>query len=242
MNTTTMRPQDWQQIAVSDFMRGQEWLGMAGVIAMHAAFLAALVYLGFGKMPDVMTPPAVVGILVPATPPVQITPPKPIPPAPRPPEPKPVVQPKKAPPPVKAPPSERAVTAPRTEQTAPRDQVKQSPPSAAEPVQSAPAPQAQTAPAPVIPPRTDASHLNNPEPNYPPVSRRMGEEGQVLLDVHIQPDGSVDDVKLKRSSGFPRLDEAAVQAVRRWRYVPARRGNEPIAYWYVQPVKFSINN
>lgn len=70
----------------------------------------------------------------------------------------------------------------------------------------------------------------------------MSEEGQVLLDVHIQPDGSVAEVKLKRSSGFPRLDDAAVQAVRRWRYVPARRGNEPIAYWYVQPIKFSLNN
>jgi protein TonB len=77
---------------------------------------------------------------------------------------------------------------------------------------------------------------------YPPMSRRLREEGRVLLDVHILADGSVGEVKLKQSSGFARLDEAALEAVRRWRYQPARRGDEAIAWWYVQPVAFALNH
>ena len=62
----------------------------------------------------------------------------------------------------------------------------------------------------------------------------------MLLDVYILPDGSVGQIRLRRSSGYPRLDEAALDAVRRWRYVPARRGDEPIPYWYVQPLHFEL--
>ncbi|NTV11286.1 MAG: energy transducer TonB, partial [Zoogloea sp.] len=47
-------------------------------------------------------------------------------------------------------------------------------------------------------------------------------------------------IRIKRSSGYSRLDEAAQAALKRWRYVPARRGNEPIPYWYVQPITFSL--
>ena len=89
-------------------------------------------------------------------------------------------------------------------------------------------------------PRVDAGHLNNPAPGYPPVSRRMGEQGQVLLDVLILADGSVGELKVKKTSGFRRLDSAALDAVERWRYQPARRGNTPIAYWYVQPIVFAL--
>lgn len=64
----------------------------------------------------------------------------------------------------------------------------------------------------------------------------------MLLDVYILPDGSVGEIKLKRSSGHPRLDQTALEAVRRWRYQPARRGNEPIPYWYVQPLDFVLNS
>lgn len=62
----------------------------------------------------------------------------------------------------------------------------------------------------------------------------------MLFDVYILPDGRVGEIRLKRSSGFTRLDEAALAAVRRWRYVPARRGDEPIPYWYVQPIDFVL--
>lgn len=94
----------------------------------------------------------------------------------------------------------------------------------------------------VTPPRVDASQLDNPKPDYPPVSRRLREQGEVLLDVYILPDGSVGEIRLKRSSGHARLDRSALEAVRRWRYVPASRGGEPIPYWYIQPIAFLLNN
>lgn len=94
----------------------------------------------------------------------------------------------------------------------------------------------------MVPPRSDAAHLNNPAPVYPVVSRRLREQGRVLMDVYILPDGSVGEIKLKRSSGSARLDQAALDAVRQWRYLPARRGNEPIPYWYVQPLDFTLSS
>lgn len=90
-------------------------------------------------------------------------------------------------------------------------------------------------------PYTDAGFFSNPKPPYPPVSRRMAEEGTVLLSVHIRADGQVDDVKLKRSSGFSRLDDSAIRTVKHWRYVPAKRNGQPIPYWYAQPIRFSLD-
>ena len=74
------------------------------------------------------------------------------------------------------------------------------------------------------------------------MSRRLGEQGKVLLNVHIMPDGSVSQIKLHTSSGFPRLDEAAIETVAKWKYIPAKQGNEPIAFWYKQPISFVLNS
>ena len=223
----------------TELVSGREWIGLVGVIALHVALLAAAVASGFGKPDPAVIPPAMVGVLVPSDP-GEI--------APKPPQPKPAVQPeakqtvarKPTVQPAKAPPTDRSPVVVRNDSEV---TVKDTKPASSEPPAVADkSVAAPPAPAPVIPPRTDASHLNNPAPVYPPIARRMGEQGQVLLDVHILPDGSVGEVKLKRSSGFSRLDESAMQAVRRWRYVPARRGSEPIAYWYVQPVNFTLDN
>ncbi len=91
-------------------------------------------------------------------------------------------------------------------------------------------------------PYGDAGFLKNPKPPYPAVSRRMGEEGVVVLSVMIEADGTVSDVRVKRSSGFPRLDASALETVRRWQYVPAKRNGFPVAYRYVQPVRFSLDD
>ena len=88
----------------------------------------------------------------------------------------------------------------------------------------------------MIPPRSDASALNNPAPEYPPRSRTFHEQGRVQLDVYILPDGTVGQIKLHTSSGYSRLDNSALDAVRRWHYIPAKRGDVPIPYWYVQPI------
>ncbi len=91
-------------------------------------------------------------------------------------------------------------------------------------------------------PYADAALFSNPKPHYPAVSRRMGEEGVVVLSVYILADGRVADVKVKRSSGFPRLDESALKTVRHWRYVPAKKDGRAVAFRYVQPVRFSLND
>ena len=96
--------------------------------------------------------------------------------------------------------------------------------------------------APVLPPKMDANALNNPAPAYPKLSRRLDEQGVVTLEVLILKDGSVGDVRLKQSSGFSRLDKTAIKAIKRWRYIPARRGNETIEYWYIQKLAFTLNS
>lgn len=94
----------------------------------------------------------------------------------------------------------------------------------------------------VTPPSSDAAHLANPAPAYPSVSRRLGEEGRVILRVYVLADGTAGEVQVRTSSGFDRLDQAAADAVKRWKFVPARRGSEPVAAWYLQPINFSLNN
>lgn len=189
------------------------------------------------RSPKTVTLPVMVGQLVSQAP---VSEPEPLPVQPAPPKPQPAPTPRAAPvpPAPTAPPSERAVTAPPAEPQAPA-----APDTAAAVTAPAPAPPAPVSAepaAPVIPPRSDAAHLSNPAPVYPALSRRLQEQGRVLFDVYILPDGSVGEIKLKRSSGFVRLDDAALEAVRRWRYVPAKRGDQPIPYWYVQPVDFSM--
>ncbi|WP_051018777.1 energy transducer TonB [Thauera sp. 27] len=173
-------------------------------------------------------------------------PPKPEPPKPSPPKPKPEPKRKPLPPPPPLPPSETAIEIPMDEaEPPPAPQASKAPSEDAPPQPHRPPPPGQAGPTtetPLTPPRVDASHLNNPAPTYPPLSRRMREEGRVLLDVHIMPDGSVAEVKLRESSGHRRLDDSAIAAVERWRYVPATRGGKPIAFWYVQPVIFSLLN
>jgi len=76
------------------------------------------------------------------------------------------------------------------------------------------------APAEVTPPNAFAGSLSNPAPRYPVESRRRREEGTVRLRVVVTADGRVKEIALARSSGFDRLDEAALDAVRKWRFRP----------------------
>lgn len=99
----------------------------------------------------------------------------------------------------------------------------------------------QTAAVPaVIQPVFDADYLNNPSPAYPPLSRRMREQGVVYLRVLVSTDGVPDQVELKKSSGSVRLDESALCTVKKWRFVPARRGSQTVAAWVVVPIAFSL--
>ncbi|MEY3971525.1 MAG: hypothetical protein RLZZ80_1223 [Pseudomonadota bacterium] len=92
----------------------------------------------------------------------------------------------------------------------------------------------------VIQPKFDADYLNNPKPGYPSISRRLGEEGVVMLRVYVSAQGTPDQIQLLKSSGFARLDQAAQEAVGRWRFVPARQGKIATAAWVQVPVSFQL--
>lgn len=84
-------------------------------------------------------------------------------------------------------------------------------------------------------------YRTNPIPEYPIPSRRRREEGIVLLDVAVDADGKPSSISLNRSSGYPLLDRAALDAVRRWTFEPARAGGVPMFSRVVVPVRFSLS-
>ena len=77
-------------------------------------------------------------------------------------------------------------------------------------------------------------------PRYPASARRQGIQGTTLLRVFVASDGRVTDVGVERTAGHADLDEAAAEAVRRWRFDPARRGDEPVGMWVLLPVEFHL--
>lgn len=109
---------------------------------------------------------------------------------------------------------------------------------------AAPAPvPAREAPVPVVAPRFDAAYLANPIPEYPRISRRMGEEGRVMLRVHVGADGKPLEVTIAKSSGYPRLDDVARDTVlRSWRFVPARQGDQAVAGTVRVPIDFTLDS
>ena len=89
-------------------------------------------------------------------------------------------------------------------------------------------------------PSSDANYLQNPRPVYPPQSKRMGEQGQVVCSVLIGTDGLPVSARLVKSSGFDRLDEATLTAVMRWRYTPGKRNGVPTAMSFNVPINWVL--
>lgn len=108
----------------------------------------------------------------------------------------------------------------------------------------APPAEAKPAPMPAEPALTqarfDADYLRNPAPPYPPLSKRMGEEGKVVLRVSVNPQGAADSVEIKTSSGSQRLDDAALNTVRQWKFIPAKRGDTAAHSWVLVPIIFKL--
>lgn len=105
---------------------------------------------------------------------------------------------------------------------------------------AAAAPAAPAAPARLELPSSDAAYLNNPKPGYPPLSRRLGEQGKVMVRVLIGIDGKVQQTQISSSSGYERLDQTALATVRTWRFVPGRRAGVPEEMWHIVPVHFVL--
>jgi protein TonB len=115
------------------------------------------------------------------------------------------------------------------------------PPPAATPQPAAPPQAVAAAPAqPVVPPSFSADYLRNPAPAYPPLARRLGEQGKVVLHVLVTAEGEPDRIEVSTSSGSPRLDGAALGAVKRWKFIPARQGDRPVPAWVQVPISFNL--
>ena len=89
-------------------------------------------------------------------------------------------------------------------------------------------------------PRINADYLHNPRPEYPHSAKRAGQEGRVLLRVQILADGSAGSVSVAKTSGFEALDEAALAAVRKWKFVPAKRDGNPVESVVNVPINFNL--
>lgn len=100
---------------------------------------------------------------------------------------------------------------------------------------------AATKPTVFEPPRFNASYLANLPPPYPASARRRGIEGEVFIDARVGLGGEVRELKLATSSGDTALDTAAMDAVRGWRFVPARRGEQAVEAWVRIPLVFRLN-
>ena len=209
---------------------------LVAVAAAHAALLFLLL----------MAPPAPARITAPQPVTVslieqQVEPPEPEPePAP----PKPQVKPLPPPPVLVA---KRTVPTPQPAIEAPEpDPVQEPIPEVLPPPTPAPTVVDAPKPAPPSPPPTPprpADYLNNPKPPYPALSKRLGEEGIVRLNILVNADGSVAQLEIAKSSGYPRLDEVAKNTVQsNWKFEPARQAGKPVSAWVVVPIQFTLRS
>lgn len=161
-------------------------------------------------------------------------------PIPVPPRPQPVAAPAPSPQPQ---PSPSKVSAPtEVAQAAPVAPVS-TPPTPPAPPAAAPTP----APVVTAPSRTDVSipasySASNQKPIYPNMSKRLGEQGTVVLRVLVKADGNAGEVEVKSSSSYPRLDQAAIDAVKTWRFNPAKIDGKAIDEWYQVPIPFKLQS
>jgi TonB family protein len=89
---------------------------------------------------------------------------------------------------------------------------------------------------------TQVRYRDTPQPQYPDSARREGKEGRVLLRVLVDADGRTKSVEINTSSGDDTLDRAATEALKKWRFVPARAGTKPIETWVKVPIEFQLSN
>lgn len=224
---------------------GIRYVILAITIAGHGIVIAAL--MNVHVRPSSLVPPQVLSVSV-VAPEVLPNPPTP---AIAPPERQPVKPPLKASP--QPLPRSEAKPAPMATETPAMETANTTPAAVSAPVSKStpsgmPSTEAASSPtgtaaaesSPLIAPRFDAAYLSNPAPVYPPASLSMGEQGKVLLNVLVSPTGVAQEVRLRTSSGFDRLDQAALDAVRRWKFIAAHQGGEAVGAWVVVPIQFNV--
>jgi protein TonB len=219
----------------SDWTSGKKIGPLAAIVFLHIALLYVLSMSSPSHTAQATTQPReVFAVLIqpePAPTPVQEIP------KPSPPKPKTVPVVKKAPTPLpkrKEPASEPA----------PQEQVAETP--APESAPSAPLAAAAPSAAPAVstpaPPKTvsGVEYIQRPAPHYPPLSKRMREEGKVMLRILVNEKGRPERIEIQKSSGFPRLDDAATQAALAAVFKPYMEDGRPVSVYAIVPINFSI--
>ncbi len=214
----------------------------AVLIAVLAVVLHGAMFHAWNAQPEPSLP-----MTAPIVPPIEIELTRPAPP---PVVPQPVVAPPVVPQPVVAPPPppvDEFAARPAPRKAPPRPKAPPAPAPEPAPIQP-PAPVAPAVPAPpalrppaATPPSANADYLRNPPPEYPEFARRRGWEGTVVLRVHVRATGVPSEIQVQQSSGRDVLDAAATQAVRRWTFVPAKRGDLAEDGWVSVPIGFSLS-
>lgn len=207
-----------------------------GVVLLHVGVLWALqsgllrraveVIVAVEILSEFISPPA------PPAPIRQSPPPQANPVPPRP------AQVRPAPPPAQPTPSPQPEPTPTPVEPAPP--VPSQAPASIQASTVAAAPGAPPAPARIELPSSDAAYLNNPKPAYPVLSRRLGEQGRVVVRVLIGADGTAQKAEIAKSSGYSRLDQTALATVLKWRYVPGTRNGQAETMSFDVPISFVL--
>ncbi|KRA84415.1 energy transducer TonB [Altererythrobacter sp. Root672] len=211
--------------------RRLNWIAVGVTLALEGVILAALLSLGIGSFNKPKPEKLIVLDVRPTTP--EAAPPAP--PKPVQAELDPVVQPQ---PRVAEILPQPEIEVPRAEQQPAMETQAPAPPVPAPATPSAPAP----TPGPVKVANLNTNLLSGAPPSYPNVSRRKREEGMVVLRLVITEDGRVETVSVSRTSGFPALDEAAMAAVRKWRWSPTLRDGRPVSITGLVRIPFSLKD
>ena len=205
-----------------------------GVILFHAAALWALQSGLLRRAAEVVIPVEILSQFVEPPKPKSDPPPPPPPPpqpkakAPPPPRPQAIREPKPTP----APQAPVGTTEPPPPATPPAPPAPPTPPAP---------PPAPPAPPAVQMPSSNADYLQNPKATYPAMSKRLGEQGKVIVRVLVGVDGLPKSAEVKKSSGFDRLDEAAVEYIMKCRFVPGKINGVVQAMSYDAPVNYVLN-
>ncbi|WP_334107202.1 energy transducer TonB [Methylobacillus sp.] len=237
--------------------------GLVTTIAIHGVVFAFLVVASTREIPPEKeaAPPIMVSLVkspepVPEVPIVE-PPPQPKPPEPKPqpkpkPKPKPVPKVVDKPVPIEAPKPVEPVVEETVEaeiELQPSQAAPQVPAQA--PVQGAPVEAEKVAPAPRPEPKEQAilevpisgvSYRHQEMPTYPAMSKRLGEQGVALLRINVSETGMPETIQLEKSSGFDRLDKAALEAAKKCRFNPYMRDNKPMRVTVIAPFRFSLSD
>ena len=217
------------------------------VVALHVGLIWALQSGLLLRTAELIVPVEVLAELIEMPQPEPTPPAPPAAPAPpaRPVTPAPTVQKKTVPKPVIRPQAQPlAIADPTPSPNAPTGSLVPGPATTPAPVAEAPAGPAAPSGPPAAPslqlPSSNADYLQNPKPAYPALSKRLGEQGKVVVRVLIGADGMPQKAELRQSSGYERLDQAALNTVLKWRYVPGKRGGVAEDMWFNVPINFVL--